>query len=515
MKSSKFIMLLIVAVFFSKFNSFGQKANLLIIDVTQNTDTFYVKMHITDKLGRSNDVFQFPATAPGTYQTMNIGRLVSNFKAYDKRGKELKTTFIGPNQYKIAKAKKAAMLSYQVAETFDTELPKLPIYMMCGSSIENDHTLINAHTLSGYFKGKQTNPLGVKVIGKPGWITGTALKERDGYYMASSFDELVDSPILSGKLTYAETKIADTPIKIYTFSEKEKINSEMLLGEMSTMLKSAEKFLVKLPVDNYTFLYYFLQNPSGVTGAWEHSYSSEYVLEEKEPTKEHLKSVVDIASHEFFHIVTPLNIHSEIIEHFNFEKPTPSQHLWLYEGVTEWASHIQLFRGGVSTLDAYIQDGLKQKIIVNERYFKSDYSLKRIADESFNGGEGAKQYGNIYYKGSLTASYLDIRILELSKGAFGLREVLLKLIKKYGKGNPFNEATFFDDLAALTFPEIKDFANKYILNNEAFPHEEYLAKIGLKYVRPTPQKVEITKIDNSTEMQKKLFEAWSVNLDIK
>ena len=40
-------------------------------------------------------------------------------------------------------------------------------------------------------------------------------------------------------------------------------------------------------------------------------------------------AVTDMAAHEFFHIVTPLNIHSEIIEHFNFATPTPSQHLWL------------------------------------------------------------------------------------------------------------------------------------------------------------------------------------------
>jgi hypothetical protein len=104
--------------------------------------------------------------------------------------------------------------------------------------------------------------------------------------------------------------------------------------------------------------------------------------------------------------------------------------------------------------------------------------------------------------------------LELSNGKYGLREVLLNLIKKYGKGNPFNEKTFFDDLAAMTFPEIKDFTNKHIVNNEPFPHEEYLSKIGLSYKRLAKQKVEINKIENPTETQKKLFEAWSVNMKV-
>jgi predicted metalloprotease with PDZ domain len=490
----------------------AQQPVLIDVDVKQSPDTFFVKLEIPKRLSKNQNIFQFPATAPGTYQTMNIGRLVSGFEAFDKKGKVLKSQLIAPNQYNISQPQKVKSLHYKVAETFDTKLSELPIYMMAGSSIERDNVLVNAHTISGYFKGMQNHPVGIRIHGKEGWKTGTALKELNGYYTAENFDHLVDSPIMTGKLSFAETKIADTPVRIYTFSENGKINSEMLLKEMTQMLKAAEKFLIKLPVDNYTFLFYFLQDPSGVTGAWEHSYSSEYVIGEEEPTPAFLKSVVDIASHEFFHVITPLNIHSEIIESFNFEKPTPSQHLWLYEGVTEWASHVQLFRGGVTTLDDYINNGLKQKIVVSENYFKPDWSLKRIADESFNGGDGAQQYGNIYYKGALTASYLDIRILELSNGKYGLREVLLNLIKKYGKGNPFNEKTFFDDLAAMTFPEIKEFTTKYIVNNEPFPHEEYLAKIGLTYKRQGKQKVEITKIENPSDQQKKLFEAWSINM---
>jgi hypothetical protein len=58
--------------------------------------------------------------------------------------------------------------------------------------------------------------------------------------------------------------------------------------------------------------------------------------------------VTDIAAHEFFHVVTPLNIHSEIIEHFNFVMtPVPSRHLWLYEGTTEWAAHAMQLRAGL------------------------------------------------------------------------------------------------------------------------------------------------------------------------
>jgi len=482
------------------------------LDVTQNTDTFYVELQIPEKLDKDANIYQFAATAPGTYQTMNIGRFVSDFKAFDKKGRLLDVTRKSVNQFEISKPKKVRKITYSVAETFDTRVAEFPVYLMCGSSIEEDHTLINAHTVIGYFEGYQKSPLQIKVVGADGWTTGTALKAQDGGYYAENFDKAVDSPILSGKLTYADTMIADTKVEIFTYSEHGKISSEGLLKGMSDMLDATNKFLVKLPVDRYTFLYFFEAKPTGVTGAWEHSYSSEYVINESDPTPEYMEKVTDIASHEFFHVVTPLNIHSEIVEYFNFVTPTPSVHLWMYEGVTEWASNILLFRGGVVDEESFFKNSIAQKILVNEHYFDSSWSLKKLSDESFKGGEGARQYGNIYYKGALTALLLDIRLLELSDGKYGLRELVLDLVDKYGKGNPVSEETFFDDLAEMTYPEIHMFFDDYILDAKPLPFEEYFAKIGLEMKRDEKGGVTITKKEDMTAQQSKLYEAWSKNM---
>ena len=142
---------------------------------------------------------------------------------------------------------------------------------------------------------------------------------------------------MAGNLTKAHTKYNGTIIDIYTYSKTGKIKSQELMSNMTAMLESAHKFVVDFPVDRYTFLYHFEDQD---WGAWEHSYSSGYVMQEHSLTSEYAKQLTDIAAHEFFHIITPLNIHSEVIEQFNFEQPTPSQHLCLYEDPTEWASQI-------------------------------------------------------------------------------------------------------------------------------------------------------------------------------
>ncbi len=480
------------------------------LDLTKNQDTLFVSLEIDGKLLDENAVFQFAATAPGTYQTMNIGRFVSDFKAFDKKGKEIPITNLSINQFELSKPKKVRKLTYKVAETFDTKVSEYPIYLMCGSSLEEDHALLNAHTFLGYFEGLQKAPISISINHNQDWSSGSALNFEDGAYQATDFDHAVDSPILLGNLTVADTTVSGTKIEIYTYSKNDKLNSSLLLSEMSAMLDAANKFLIKLPVDKYTFLYHFEPNQPGITGAWEHSYSSEYVLNENNPTPEYLSKVTDIASHEFFHIVTPLNIHSEIIESFNFVSPTPSMHLWMYEGVTEWASNILLYRGGVVDLETYLTNAVAQKINVDQSYFDTSWSLKKLAEESFNGGEGARQYGNIYYRGSLVAGLLDIRLLELSQGNMGLRELMLKLVDTYGKGKPVSEETFFDDIAEMTYPEIRTFFDDYVLDNQPLPHQEYLKKIGLQ-LTGQGRLLRVTKMKKTNADQDKLFEAWSKN----
>lgn len=482
------------------------------IDVTQNLDTFYVSLTIPEKLDKSAEIYQFAATAPGTYQTMNIGRYVSSFQAFDKKGEEIAVDRKSINQFAISQPQKVARVTYQVAETFDTSVEEFPIYLMCGSSIEEDHSLINAHTVIGYFDGYQQSPVNIQIIGKPEWQSGSALEAGDAGFLAENFDHAVDSPILTGELSYADTVIAGTQVDIYTYSTTGKIQSGALLQGMSDMLDATLQFLVKLPVDRYTFLYFFEPEIKGRTGAWEHSYSSEYVMAEGDPTPDFLEKVTDIASHEFFHIVTPLNIHSEIVESFNFVTPTPSVHLWLYEGVTEWASNILMYRGGVVDEAYYLKNGIVNKILIAEKYFDNSWSLKKLSDESFNGGDGAKQYSNIYYKGALVAGLLDIRLLELSEGKFGLREVMLDLVEAYGKGKPVSEETFFDDFTKMTFPEIRDFFDLYVLDSTELPHEEYLAKIGLELTRGEAGAITLTRMAETSPSQKLLFEAWSKNL---
>jgi predicted metalloprotease with PDZ domain len=475
------------------------------IDVTDRSrDLFQVTAWVSG-LTPANAIYQFAATAPGTYQVMDIGRYVRSFEAFDGAGRPVPVEKVSVNQWRLGDAPRVRTIRYSIAETWDTPVNEHQVYLMCGTSMEADHVLINPHAVIGYPTGMQARPIRLRIRYPASWKVGTPLRsDGSGAYLAEDFDHLVDSPILLGRLTEARTRVTGVPVEIFTYSKTGKIEAAQLLGAMDDMLQAAGRFLGKLPVDRYTFLYHFEDRPAG---AWEHSLSSEYVLQEGEFTDSVGRFVTDIAAHEFFHIVTPLNIHSEIIEHFNFVTPVPSQHLWLYEGTTEWAAHAMQLRGGVKSPEAYLEKVI-QKMRIDRSNFDSSYSLRELALTSYT-DSGQTQYGNIYMRGALTAGLLDIRLLELSGGTRGLQDVIGDLTRKYGKRRAFPEATLVDTLVAMTYPEIRDFFDRYVWESQRLPIAEYYGKLGIRLVEApdgTPERFEIDSAP--TPRQRMLREAW-------
>jgi predicted metalloprotease with PDZ domain len=475
------------------------------VDLTQRADDQFRVTLAVSGLTTANAIYQFAATAPGTYQVMDIGRYVREFEALDAGGTPVPTERVSVNQWRLSDPARVRTIRYRMAETWDTPVTEHQVYLMCGTSLEADHALINPHAVIGYPTGMQATPVHLRLTYPRDWKIGTSLaRDRAGEYVAANYDELVDSPILLGRLSEAHTTGNGVTVEIYTYSKTGQITSSQLLGAMNGMLQAAGHFLGKLPVDRYTFLYHFEDKGAG---AWEHSFSSEYVLPESPYTDSVGRQVTDIAAHEFFHVVTPLNIHSEIIAHFNFVTPVPSQHLWLYEGTTEWAAQKMQLEGGLKTPEQYLQTVIT-KMRVDRAAFDTSYSLRELALTSYS-DSGQKQYANIYQRGAVTAGLLDLRLLDLSGGRQGLRELILALTHKYGKRRAFPESTFVDTLVAMTDPRIRDFFDRYVWDSQHLPVAEYYEKLGIRLVSDSLGRPDHFEIDpHPSERQALLREAW-------
>jgi predicted metalloprotease with PDZ domain len=374
---------------------------------------------------------------------------------------------------------------------------------MCGTVLDADYALVNGQAVFGFPRGMQATPLAIRLTYPSTWTLGTPLAEHAGVFEADSYDRLVDSPILLGAhLTKATLDVTGVPVTIVVRSAHDQIQASQVRDAMRQMLLAAGAFLGTLPVDRYTFLYDFGTFPKGsVNGAWEHSYGSEYVLPDLPYTARYGSQIRDIAAHEFFHVVTPLTIHSEIIEHFNFATPVASQHLWLYEGTTEWAAHKMQLAARLTPLSAYLAM-IAQKDRSDRTQFDTTWSLQELSLVSYS-DSGQRQYPNIYQRGAIVAGLLDIELLEASGGTHGLRELILDLSKQYGKHRAFPEDGLIDAIVARTSPATRDFFARYVLGAERPPVQEYYAKLGLTYAGGR------FEIDSAaTPEQRRLRQAW-------
>ncbi len=456
------------------------------LDLSKKNDTYNVTV-LVPQLSEEDNIYSFVSYAPGVHQPLDFGRFVKSFRVYDNDGNELITNKISINDFKILEPIKVSKIVYEIDDSFDMSTDYHPIYPMSGTGITDNYIIINTHGVFGYFKNLKNSPieLKLKLDGNP--KVGTALdKNTEGTFLVDSYYHFTDSPILIGEeLTYASSMVDEIKVEAFVYSPNDKINAEIVLELAGPILNAAKEFIGYSPVDRYVFLMYFNDHQDvkempvlKFGGALEHSYSSTYALQADPRFLPMLKNII---AHEFMHILSPLNLHSEILANTDYSKPvSQDDHVWLYEGVTEWVSYAMQVRSGIATFEDYLSY-LSDKIVESEK-FNSEYSLVRISQE-WSTDEGNKQYGNIYQLGSLTAAMLDIKLLQLSNGETGLREVYLELIKTYGKNKPFDNATFFDEIVAATYPEIQSFIDDHVINNTSFNFKEEMSSIGISYYK--------------------------------
>jgi predicted metalloprotease with PDZ domain len=199
-------------------------------------------------------------------------------------------------------------------------------------------------------------------------------------------------------------------------------------------------------------------------------------MPEDYPLDQLKNTLKDVVSHEFFHIVTPLSVHSKEIHYFNYNTPKMSEHLWMYEGVTEYFANLfQVNQGLISEDDFYKR--IAEKIGQSKQFDDTmDFTnmSKNILQKPYKDA-----YYNVYLKGALIAMCIDIQMRESSNGQRGILSLMQDLSKEYGSSKPFNDQDLFGTITRLTYPEIGEFLKTYVAGTTPIPYEKYFAKMGV------------------------------------
>jgi predicted metalloprotease with PDZ domain len=439
----------------------------------------------TPKVNRSEIRFYFPAIIPGTYAISDFGRFVQNLKAFDKSGKELRVSHIDVNTWKIEKANLLYRVTYRIEDTWHSNMGNMKIYPMAGTNIEpGSNFVVNAPGYFGYFDGLKSLPVELEFKKPSGFYGSSALTPsvstvNSDMFQVTDISELYDSPIIYCQPDTASINLGSTQVLVSVYSDNKKALATTIARELYPLLTAVKSYLGgKLPVKKYAFIYSFNggARPAGISGALEHNYSSFYSLSPMMVNV--VQAVKDMSAHEFFHILTPLSCSSKEIKEFNYQQPVLSKHLWLYEGSTEYDAHHLQVKYGLTTTTEFLNT-LASKIRMSRTRFNDSISFTELSKEVAT--TYADQYGNVYMKGALIAACLDIYLLHLSQGNYGLANLKHDLGIKFGKEKYFNDSDLFDEIAKLSFPEVKEFLIQYVAGNRPIDYTEIFALAGVRY----------------------------------
>tara|TARA_R110001583_G_scaffold162386_3_gene314597 strand:- start:2482 stop:4374 length:1893 start_codon:yes stop_codon:yes gene_type:complete len=502
--NSKIYAALLAGVLFASCNSTKTTTNDLATSLPIETsinlsDVQDDKAPVTINPGRFTVdavTYRLPRVIQGTYSVSDFGKYIEAFKAIDYEGNEMTVVKADDNTWTIANAKQLDKITYLVNDTYDIEIAggigKDTPFSPSGTNIEPENFVLNLHGFIGYFDSLKNNQYKLDISAPSDFVRTSALQNvssktsEDGKttttsYFAPRYFNITDNPMMYGNLDVEEFMVGDIKIVLSVYSPNQVHTAASLKETVFEMMQAQKNYLGDVNATSRYDIYLYLSegkedSPKGF-GALEHNTSTVVVFPEAMPAEALEKSMIDVVSHEFFHIVTPLSVHSEDIHYFDYNNPTFSKHLWMYEGVTEYfATLFQVDQGLVEESDFYnkIMEKIQQSKQLN------DAMSFTIMSENILKAPYKDQYLNVYQKGALIGMCIDILIREESNGNRGILSLMKELSNKYGKNKPFEDDKLIDEIVAMTYPSLRAFFDDHVIGDIPINYNDFLAKVGLE-----------------------------------
>jgi predicted metalloprotease with PDZ domain len=366
-------------------------------------------------------------------------------------------------------------------------------------------------------KGREHLPVSLHLKTPKGLVASSSLVAQNDIFAASNFQKLTDAPILVAPADTVHIRMANADILISVYSPNQKIKAKEVADQLKPLLKAQLNYLGgRFPVNNYAFLVVMSAHlKNGSYGALEHAQSSFYYLPEDSIAV--MGPIIrDVSAHEFFHIQTPLNLHSEEIGSFDFQNPQMSKHLWLYEGLTEYAAQHMQLQGGLITLPEFL-NRMTEKFRTMNFSFDNAIPFTKLSKGVL--GKYKEEYGNVYQKGALIGLCLDIYLRSKTNGRYGSQQLVQDLAARFGPEKSFEDEELFKLISEMTKIEgIDHFFSQYVSGNKDLPLAEMLEKIGCelssseekkdKIVFLEAMKKELKEQKNPSPAQLRLRKAW-------
>lgn len=471
--------------------AFEQKPIETSINLTNITDDRLLVQMNPGMFAQDTDtvLFRLPRVVQGTYRISNFGTFAEGLKAFSYDSLEMEVARTDSNTWAIPNAHDLDRIEYYVNDTFDVEGTGKPTPLSpAGTNISNDVFVLNLHGFVGYFEGREDHGYEINITHPIDMGYSSALPQISAdttdqsvsiTYQADRYFDVTDNPMMYGDLTQERFEAGGIEIVFSVYSPSGNHTASQYRDVVNNMMQAQIEYIGELETtERYDIFLYLSSQQQDATGfgALEHQTSTVMVYPDQANEQMLNSALVDVVAHEFFHIITPLNVHSEDVHYFDYYDPTFSKHLWMYEGLTEYfASHFQIYED-LQQREAFY-DKILEKVQVASR-FDDEMSFttmsENIIDEPY-----ASNFYNVYMKGALLNMCLDIIMRDQSENQRSMISLMRTLSEKYGEDQPFEDDAIIGEITDMTYPEVGDFLQTHVVGTTPINYQDYFNRVGL------------------------------------
>jgi predicted metalloprotease with PDZ domain len=329
----------------------------------------------------------------------------------------------------------------------------------------------------------------------PGWastVTGLQPGLTPHSYVAGSYDELLDSPVLCGNPALYSFDVEGVSHVLANDGEagvwdgpRSAADAEKLVRQHRAMWGG---FPRHPPYRNYVFLNLLTESGGGL----EH-HNSVALMTSRWATRTPAAYLrwLSLVSHEFFHVWNVKRLRPAELGPFDYENENYTRSLWVAEGITEYYAPLTVRRAGLSSVEDYLGALSEMIRVLQSTPGRHVQSLEQASWDAwiklYRPDENTVNTSISYYvKGAVVAWLLDARIRRRSNGARSLDDLMRAAFERYAGERGFTPEEFKALASDIAGAPLAEFFRAAVESTEELDYGEALDYFGLQFKAQQP-----------------------------
>jgi len=423
-------------------------------------------VHVSASWPVSGDPIELsmPSWTPGSYVIRDFAGQVEALQAYDAEGRQRLVRKVAKNRWRIEAGGAGQLtVSYRV---WAGELN------VATSWVEAEGALLNGAGIFLYSESSRGQPQEVTLQLPADWPDVQTALEAGGTartYRARNYDELIDNPILAGRLGRYPFEVAGQSYALVLPEGNPLWDAERARDDVVRIVQAQQAFWGINPFER-EFL--FLNVFKGPFGGLEHNHSTVMMSDPWQMTgRADYIQWLGLVSHEFFHSWNVRRLRPAALTQYDYDHEMYTRELWLAEGLSSYYDDLLLFRAELLTVSEYL-DLLAQEIrnyeVAPGRHVRSaehasfDTWIKQYQPDE-NSINSTVSY---YRKGALIGFVTDTEIRRQTDNRASLDTVMRDLYAAFGPAGPggggYPPGAFEDQVERVAGVETRRFVEELL-----------------------------------------------------